>query len=503
MMEKNSTADDVIFRAEGIGKRFGAVRALDAVDLTIRRGEVHALLGQNGAGKSTLVKIIAGALSPDTGRLLVDGVPLRPGDPDAAASRRIAYVSQEGSLNPNFTVPENVFLGRERKTRLGLLDRRRMHAEVEAVLAEFGLSLDLRRPVRELDPAKRKLAEIVRALALRPRLLILDEPTAALPQPDVDQLLAIVRQLAQGGIGVLFISHYLSEIFSVATTATVLRDGALVFAGPLAATSAEALVHHMIGKEVEAIVPPRPGAAVGVPVLELDGVATRDGRVQAAALSAHAGRILGIFGVVGAGKSELLEAAFGLRPIAAGTLRIGGAPVGRWDPRAAIDAGMALVPEDRLTKALLASRSIAWNVAMPYWPALSRFFGIGRREARLGDEVIAELGIQAPGAATLVEHLSGGNKQKVSIGRWLGRHASARIFLFDEPTQGLDVGARAGVYRLMRALAEGGAAILVASSDLEEILAIADDVLVIRNGTTTRLGDGHGRDAATILAKAT
>jgi ribose transport system ATP-binding protein len=259
----------------------------------------------------------------------------------------------------------------------------------------------------------------------------------------------------------------------------------------------------MIGKEVEAIVPPRPGAAVGVPVLELDGVATRDGRVQAAALSAHAGRILGIFGVVGAGKSELLEAAFGLRPIAAGTLRIGGAPVGRWDPRAAIDAGMALVPEDRLTKALLASRSIAWNVAMPYWPALSRFFGIGRREARLGDEVIAELGIQAPGAATLVEHLSGGNKQKVSIGRWLGRHASARIFLFDEPTQGLDVGARAGVYRLMRALAEGGAAILVASSDLEEILAIADDVLVIRNGTTTRLGDGHGRDAATILAKAT
>jgi len=501
-METNSTADDVIFRAEGIGKRFGAVWALDNVGLTVRRGEVHALLGQNGAGKSTLVKIIAGALSPDAGRLVVDGTPLRPGDPDAAVNRRIAYVSQEGSLNPNFTVPENVFLGRERK-RFGLLDRRRMQAEVDEVLAEFGLSLDLRQPVGALDPAKRKLAEIVRALALRPRLLILDEPTAALPQPDVEHLLAIVRQLAQSGIGVLFISHYLNEIFSVATTATVLRDGALVFAGPLAGTTADALVHHMIGKEVEAIAPPQRGAAAGAPVLELADVATRDGRVRAAALGAHAGRILGIFGVVGAGKSELLEAAFGLRPIAGGTIRVGGEPVGRWGPRAAIDAGMALVPEDRLTKALLASRAIAWNVAMPYWPALSRFFAIGRNEAKLGDEVIAELAIQAPGAATLVEHLSGGNKQKVSIGRWLGRHASARIFLFDEPTQGLDVGARAGVYRLMRVLADEGAAIIVASSDLEEILAIADDVLVIRNGTTTPLADDHGRDAAAILAKAT
>lgn len=501
-MTPDFDSDDVIFRADDICKRFVSVRALDHVNLTVHRGEVHALLGQNGAGKSTLVKIIAGAENPDSGQLIVGGEPLRTGDPDAAMSRRIAYVSQEGSLNPGFTVPENVFLGRE-KTRFGLLDRKGMRQDVERVLEEFGLDLDLRREVGNLDPAKRKLAEIVRALAQRPKLLILDEPTAALPQPDVDHLLAMIRQLAKRGIGVLFISHYLNEIFSVASTATVLRDGQLVWSGPLASTDTDALVRHMIGKEIEAVAPPHHNAAAGDPVLEVAGLATRDGRVRRADMVARSGRILGIFGVVGAGKSELLEAVFGLRPTVAGTIRIDGQPTDRWGPRQAIGAGMALVPEDRLSKALLAGRSIAWNVAMPYWKALSRGFAITRQEAKLGGEVIAELGIRAPGAHTLVENLSGGNKQKVSIGRWLGSHASARIFLFDEPTQGLDVGARADVYRLMRSLAESGATILVASSDLEEVLAISDDVIVIRNGTTTTLDNTESREAAVILAAAT
>src|SRR6185312_8449667 len=249
--------------------------------------------------------------------------------------------------------------------------------------------------VGALDPAKRKLAEIVRALALRPRLLILDEPTAALPQPDVDHLLSIIRHLAQSGIGVLFISHYLNEIFSVASTATVLRDGQLEWTGKLASTSADALVRHMIGKEIEAVAPPRVTAAAGSPALDVSGLATADGRVRQADLVAHSGRILGIFGVVGAGKSELLEAVFGLRPKTAGTISVGGRIARRWAPRQAIRAGIALVPEDRLSKALLANRSIAWNVAMPYWKSLNNRFSIGRREARLGDEVIAELGILA------------------------------------------------------------------------------------------------------------
>lgn len=501
-MEKNFNPDDVIFQAEDICKQFVSVRALDHVDLTIHRGEVHALLGQNGAGKSTLVKIIAGAQYPDTGQLIVNGEPLRTGDPDAAVGRRIAYVSQEGSLNPGFTVPENVFLGRE-KTKFGLLDRNRMRKNVEQVLREFDLNLDLHSTVGDLDPAKRKLAEIVRALALGPQLLILDEPTAALPQPDVDHLLKMVRHLANSGIGVLFISHYLNEIFSVASVATVLRDGKLVWTGPLASTDSDTLVRHMIGRETEAVTPPRSSVATGTPVLEVHGLATRDGRVRQAELTASSGRILGLFGVVGAGKSELLEAAFGLRPIASGTISIDGRVVDRWGPRRAIAAGMGLVPEDRLAKALLVGRSIAWNVAMPYWEDLNSRFSIGRQEAKLGNEVVAELNISAPGAYTLVEHLSGGNKQKVSIGRWLGTHASARIFLFDEPTQGLDVGARADVYRLLRSLADEGATIIVASSDLEEVLAISDDVIVIRNGTTTTLNDNENCDAAAILRAAT
>jgi ABC-type sugar transport system ATPase subunit len=312
----------------------------------------------------------------------------------------------------------------------------------------------------------------------------------------------MIRHLAGSGIGVLFISHYLKEIFSVANTATVLRDGQLVWTGPLASTSSEALVRHMIGKEIEAIVPRRATASTGTCMLEVRDLATWDGRVRQAHFTACSGRILGIFGVVGAGKSELLEAVFGLRAKAGGTINIGGCLVRRWGPRQAIDAGMALVPEDRLSKALLPARSIAWNVAMPYWKALGGRFSVGRRETKLGGEVIDELGIHAPGPHTLVEHLSGGNKQKVSIGRWLGAHASARIFLFDEPTQGLDVGARVDVYRLMRRLADDGATIVVASSDLEEVLAVSDDVIVVKNGVTTTLND-DSREAATLLRTAT
>jgi ribose transport system ATP-binding protein len=283
----------------------------------------------------------------------------------------------------------------------------------------------------------------------------------------------------------------------------VLRDGRLVWTGPLASTDADGLVRHMIGKDVEAVTPPPRTARQGTPVLEVEGLAIQDGRVRQAALTAHAGRILGLFGVVGAGKSELLEAVFGLRPTVAGRISIDGRPTHRWGPGKAIASGMALVPEDRMTKALLAGRSIGWNVAMPYWKKLKSLFSVGRPEAKLGGEVIAELAIRAGGAQTLVEQLSGGNKQKVSIGRWLGSHASARLFLFDEPTQGLDVNARAGVYRLMRSLADAGAAIVVASSDLEEILAISDDIVVIRSGTTTALAEGASREPPAVLGTAT
>ena len=492
---------DVTLSVQGVCKRYQAVSALEDVDLSVRAGEVHALLGQNGAGKSTLVRIIAGAEYPDAGRITIDGQELKPGVPTEAAAQRIAYVSQEGNLNPNFTAIENVFLGRER-TRRGLLDRRGMRAEVAALVDEYGLSLALDRPIGALDPAKRKLVEIVRALALRPRLLILDEPTAALPQPDVEHLLDMVRGLATRGIGILFISHYLQEVFDVATRATVLRDGRRVWTGATADTDPGALVHHMLGKAAVAPVPVTSNPSVGAPVVSVTSLATADGVVTNADLDIHAGRVLGIFGVVGAGKSELLEAVFGLRRIETGQITITGRDLPRWGPRQAIAAGLALVPEDRLSKALLADRTIAWNVAMPYWSRLPRLAGVSRPESQIGDAVVDHLGIRAAGGSTLVSALSGGNKQKVSIGRWLGAHAKARIFLFDEPTQGLDVGARSEVYRLMAELAADGAAIVVASSDLDEVLAVSHDIVVVRNGRTIALGSQVREPAAVLRAAA-
>lgn len=491
-----------IFSATGIVKRYQSVQALADVDIAVFPGEVHALLGQNGAGKSTLVRIIAGAERPDSGEIVVGGRPLPLGEPLAAASSRIAYVSQEGSLNPFFTVPENVFLGRE-VTQYRFLSRRRMRVEVAKLLDEFGLELDLDRPVSALEPAKRKIAEIVRALALRPQLLILDEPTAALPQPEVRHLLSIVRRLASESIGVLFISHYLEEVFDVANSVTVLRDGRRVFTGPIGSVDSDQLVQLMIGKKVAAYRRVERVAAEPVePAIVASGLATADGVIKRADLSICAGRILGIFGVVGAGKSELLEALYGLRRLVTGEIAVAGRRPGKWNPREAIAAGLALVPEDRMSKALLAERSIAWNAAMPYWSSMSRRRGISKEEARLGQAVLQKLGIRASRASVMVSHLSGGNKQKVSIGRWLGPHSKAQIFLCDEPTQGLDVGAREEVYELMRDLATRGAAIVVATSDLEEALALADDVVVIRGGTTTRLPrDEHTPEA--LLSAAT
>lgn len=500
-MVKTRRDEETVLTVAHVRKQYGIVRALDDVSLTVARGEVKALLGQNGAGKSTLVRIVAGAESPTAGSLIINDDKLSANDPDTALKHRIAYVSQEGNLNPEFTVPENVYLGREH-TRWRILNKRGMRTGVAELLEEFDLELDLRRTVAELNPSKRKLAEIVRALAVRPQLLILDEPTAALPPPDVEHLLDITRKLAKTGIAVLFISHYLDEVFSVATTATVLRDGRVTWDGPLEHTNSQELIHAMVGKEIGAIAPGGVATESAPPVLLARNLSTKDSRVRDATVSAQPGRIRGIFGVVGAGKSELLEAVFGIRACDFGTIEVNGTPHRRWNPGLAIRCGMALVPEDRSEKALLGSYSIAWNVSMPYWKRLSRRLRIAREEALLGHDVINELDIKAPGHGTLVHDLSGGNKQKVSIGRWLGTHATARIFLFDEPTQGLDVGARAEVYRLMRSLADDGAAVVVASSDVEEIVSLSDDLTVIRDGTTRDLEPDVPHTAAEVLSAA-
>jgi ABC-type sugar transport system ATPase subunit len=283
----------------------------------------------------------------------------------------------------------------------------------------------------------------------------------------------------------------------------VLRDGRRVWSGPVAETDEPSLVRAMVGKDVAAYHRARERVtASGSPLLSANKLATRDGVIHDASLSVRAGTILGVFGVVGAGKSELLEAVFGMRPLASGSIQVEGRAHARWGPRQAIDAGLALVPEDRLRTALLTDRSIAWNVALPYWRTMRRLSAVAKQEGRIGQAAVKEIGIRAPSAKVLVANLSGGNKQKVSVGRWIGEHTRTRVFLFDEPTQGLDVGAREEVYILMRQLAERGAAIIVASSDLDELLALADEFVVMRSGTTAPI-DPKMHNAEDLLAAAT
>lgn len=502
--EEIVSSSEVVLTARGLCKRYPGVRALQSVDLKVCAGEIHALLGQNGAGKSTLVRILAGAESPDEGRVIVGDEELKPGAPEASAAQGIAYVSQEGNLNQTFTVPENVFLGRELK-RVGLVDYRGMREAVRQLLEEYELELNLDCSVAELDPAKRKLAEIVRALAFNPRVIILDEPTAALPRPEIEHLLDIVRRLAARGIGVIFISHYLEEVFSAATKVTVLRDGCQVWTGETDSVDADYLVGLMVGQQMAVEHPQRPTTVPGEPLLEVRGLSTVDHRVKEANLNVRRGQVLGIFGVVGAGKSELLEALFGMRALEGGEIVVAGQTICVWDPRRAISAGLALLPEERLEKALLPERSIAWNLSVPYWRNWKitwRSLGVAGPEARIGQSVVPALGIQPADPSATVATLSGGNKQKVSIGRWIGEHAKANVFLFDEPTQGLDVGARAEVYRMIRELTEKGAGVILASSELNEVLGISHEVVAMRVGETVPVADDE-LTAESVLAKAT
>lgn len=487
-----SQRTDIVLSARDLTKRYPGVVALDDVSLDVRRGTVHTLVGQNGAGKSTLVRCLVGAVEPDHGQVVLHGDELPFGQPHVNRDRGVAYVSQEGNVNPLFSVPENVFLGRE-LTRYGFVAYGRMRAAVEEVLERYDLQLDLRSPVGELNPAERKLTETVRALSVDPQVLILDEPTAALPRPDVDHLLSIVRHLASRGMAVIFISHHLGEVLEVSDDVTILRNGEAVWTGAIEDIDRHGLVERMIGRELteDDLYPELPENEEADAALEVRDLRTSDRSVRGADLTVRCGEVLGIFGLVGAGKSELLEAIFGLRPTDAGTVRVGGQRVRRGNPRASIASGLALVPEDRLEKSLLADRSIAWNVTVPFWSNMPFVRGLGRREQALGESVISRLDIEPARHDAIVATLSGGNKQKVSIGRWAGDHADVKVFLLDEPTQGLDVEARAEVYRLMADLCASGAAVVVASSDVDEVLGVSHRTVVMERGKILELDESQ------------
>jgi ribose transport system ATP-binding protein len=449
--------------------------------LAAHAGEVHVLLGQNGAGKSTLIKALYGAYPPDQGEFLFDGAPVRLTSPADARRLGIAVMFQEFSLVPYLTVADNIFLGREFPGRVpGTIARGRMQVEAARILAMLGADLDPRTPVHRLGVAQQQMVEIAKALSQRARVLVMDEPTAALSDPEIERLFAIIRTLKADGVAIIYISHRLHEIFEIGDRITVLRDGRNVAAVRPSDTSVSDLVRMMVGHEVSTIYRRRFSERPGAPVLEVLDLQSASG-VHGVNLIVRAGEIVGLAGLVGAGRTELVRAIFGADRVVGGEVRLDG-HVFHGGPPSAVQAGVGLVPEDRKRQGLALVRSVQDNLLVAGLRVLfpDRWYRPARA-ARTADELTARLHISTPSARRLVKFLSGGNQQKVVIGKWL--NAGSRLFIFDEPTRGIDVGAKSELFHLMEALVGDGAAVLMISSELPEIVAVCDRAYVMRDKT--------------------
>ena len=488
-----------LLRLSAITKRFPGVLALSDVDLEVRAGEVHVLFGENGAGKSTLINIMAGTFAPDAGMIEYRGQRLSGLTPHRARVIGISPVFQEFSLVPDLTVEENLFLGREIK-RLGVLDRPAMRAQAARLVADLGFPLALGRKVRRLSRAHQQMAEIAKALLAEVRVLILDEPTASLTEGETRQLFALIERLKAQGVGIIYVSHRLAEIRQLADRITVLRDGRRIATVDAAEVDDRALIELMTGRAAEAMFPAiltKPGAVR----FEVKNLSTVDGTVRDVSLAVRAGEIVGIAGLVGCGKSELIRAAFGLERIAAGTIRIDGRALTQPTPRAALRARLCYFPSDRVAEGLALPRAVRENASMAALdlPAFARRGVLRRRaERRRAQEVAVALRLRPPRIENAVVNLSGGNRQKVVLARSMTRDLD--VFLFDEPTVGIDVGAKVEVYELMKGLAERGAAIVLVSSELSEVLALSHRLYVMHGGRFVAELSGDAMTERRVLA---
>ncbi len=471
----------------GLGKRFDGVEVLRDVDLDLAAGEIHALVGENGAGKSTLIKILAGVYRDHSGTMTLDGQPYAPRSPRDAENRGLSVIHQELALVPDLSAAENLFLGREPRSRLGLVRHRALRsAAAEILRMQLGVTLDVARPVAELPLAAQQLVEIAKALTRTTRVLIMDEPTSTLAESDTDRLFELVRRLRDRGLAVLYISHKLEEIYALADRVTVLRDGRHVGTAAAADLPRDRLVEWMVGRELTQTFPPRT-ALPGAVRLQVEHLTCRDpasGRrlVDDVSLTVRSGEIVGLAGLLGSGASEMLGAIFG-RPEggAAGRVTVDGEPLEPRTPRAALRRGVALLTNDRKTSGLVLSMSVLHNIGLATVPACCRGGLLNRRRERAqAAPWLARLRVRGPGLDAPVTALSGGNQQKVLLARWL--LTEPRVLLLDEPTRGIDVGAKADIYALLRALTAAGLGILLITSELPELLALADRVLVMHRG---------------------
>jgi rhamnose transport system ATP-binding protein len=485
-----------LLHLEGISKSFPGVKALEDVHFTTNAGEVHALVGENGAGKSTLIKVVSGVYHPDAGTIRMNGEVVKFESPHEALGAGIATMYQELSVYPELTVAENMYMGhapmRELRGGVKVVDWGEMNRRAEEVLASLNIhDMDVRRKVGTLNVGNRQRVEIAKALSLDAKVLIMDEPTAALTESDVEQLFDIVRLLRERNVAIIYISHRLVEVFQLADRVTVLRDGKFVDSKPVPETDEDDLIRMMVGRTITDLFPKLP-SEVGDPVLEVRNL-NRHPQTEDVSFTVRSGEIVGVAGLVGSGRSETAQVIFGILTKDSGEVLVDGRPVDIKSPSQAMKLGIAYVPEDRGTQGLVREMRIRENISMAILDSFTRFGFVNKRaERKVGDDMIEQLSIMATSSEQVVNKLSGGNQQKVVVGKWLA--SKPKMLIVDEPTRGVDVGAKAEIHRLMSELAQQGLGILMISSELPEIIGMSDRILVMRN---SRLVAEFSREEAT------
>ena len=493
MAELTTAGAPPVLEARGVSKSFPGVKALSDVSLTVRAGEVHALVGENGAGKSTLIKILTGVYQCDSGELRHLGEPVTFADPRAAQAAGISTIYQELDLVPMQSAARNLYLGREPRTRLRLVDFTRMRREANELLDDYQIHADVDVPLNTLGLGTQQMISVARAVALHANVVIMDEPTSSLESREVETLFAIIRRLRSEGVAIVYVSHRLDELYRICDTVTVLRDGRRVHTGPMAELPRVELVATMLGRELQtALHRSAPGGGdrivAGPPVLELRGL-TRRNRLHDVSLEVHRGEVVGLGGLLGAGRSETGMAVLGAQELDSGSVLVEGRPVRTGSPRAAIEAGVALLPEDRKLEGILPNLSIRDNIAIAALPRMSRLGLVSdKRIDQLVEHFMARLHIRATGPGQKVGTLSGGNQQKVMLARWLC--LSPRVLVLDEPTRGIDVGAKFEVRQTIDELAADGLAVLLISSETEELVDESDRIVVLKDGAVVAVLDG-------------
>jgi rhamnose transport system ATP-binding protein len=481
-------------------KSFGAVRALGDGSITLHAGEAHALVGENGAGKSTLVKILGGVYRADSGTLSIDGEPTAFNGPAGAQAAGVAIIYQEPSLFPDLTVAENIFMGRQPRGRGRAIDRRAMERNAREIFASLGVALNPARLARALSVADQQIVEIAKALSFDARVLVMDEPTAALTTVEVLRLFSVIDTLRERGAAVLFISHRLEEIFACCQRVTIMRDGRFVRTAPVGEVTIDDIIRSMVGRDLDALFP-KTATTPGDVVLEVEGLSS-EGVFSDISLTVRRGEIVALAGLVGAGRTEVARAIFGIDKRTSGTVRLSGRELRAGDPLTAMAAGMALVPEDRRQQGLVMDMGIDQNVALASLKRLSRFGLIHRAdERRLAATWARRLQLRFSRLRNAVSTLSGGNQQKVVLAKWLAR--TPQLLIIDEPTRGIDVGTKAEVHRILDGLVADGMAVLMISSELPEVLGMADRVLVLREGRLTAELTREEADENTVMRSAT